>query len=89
MWDEEPATEPPPNEPKPPEYEFIMESDMNMFARMKIMDPDMPPPTIRSGTGESGFRVLSRSHIVYVHSVTYSMVDHGPYYRLHSVLLRA
>jgi len=48
MWDEEPATEPPPNEPKPPEYEFIMESDMNMFARMKIMDPDMPPPTIRS-----------------------------------------
>ena len=49
MWDEEPAAEPPPNEPKPPEYEFIMESDMNMFARMKIMDPDMPPPTIRSG----------------------------------------
>ena len=49
MWNEEPDTEPPPNEPKPPEYEFIMESDMNMFARMKIMDPDMPPPTIRSG----------------------------------------
>lgn len=48
MWNEEPDTEPPPNEPKPPEYEFIMESDMNMFARMKIMDPDMPPPTIRS-----------------------------------------
>jgi len=49
MWNEESDTRTePPDEPKPPEYEFIMESDMNMFARMKIMDPDMPPPTIRS-----------------------------------------
>lgn len=51
MWNEESdARTEPPDEPKPPEYEFIMESDMNMFARMKIMDPDMPPPTIRSGS---------------------------------------
>jgi len=48
MWNEESEAQEPPDEPKPPEYEFIMESDMNMFARMKIMDPDIPPPTIRS-----------------------------------------
>ena len=69
MWDERSDEEQPINEPKPPEYEFIMESDMNMFARMKIMDPDMPPPTIRTGKHQfcPNFSHQSRSRKVLVY----------------------
>ena len=70
MYDEEVESEQEIEEQKPPEYEFIVESDTNMLSSMypDICDsgtwynPEYPPPTINTGP----FPVFIRlSHLIF------------------------
>ena len=68
MYDEDIEGEEEVEEQKPPEYEFIVESDTNMLSSMypDICDsgtwynPEYPPPTIN--TGSPDFHAIDHGH---------------------------
>ena len=73
MYDEEIEGEEEVEEQKPPEYEFIVESDTNMLSSMypDICDsgtwynPEYPPPTINTGLSVFHAKVIWRLNLIF------------------------